>query len=214
MTSLKKLKITPTYYSVEDELKYNIPVPPSFQSPKQRAKHHIAIIDAVSKDAEKKGGLEKLSLSVGSEDQKKTLESTAGDLTELSRTHESIAHKGPILSKVAVNGGAILGGLAGMILSYNQMSEWATDVANYMNSASHLWAPITGVVQSGISAFGTVVSTAVGAVAGLSVGGAIQTPYLNHKAPLRGNVKRYKGFLKASKTSEIYDASQDSTEGD
>jgi len=45
-------------------------------------------------------------------------------------------------------GGAIAGGLAGLVLGYDQTAEWATNVAQYMNNASHLWAPVAWINTS------------------------------------------------------------------
>ena len=82
-----------------------------------------------------------------------------------------------------------------MILGYDQATEWSADIANSMNKASHLWAPITSFVQGSVALLGTAVLTAVGFVAGAGAGTGtgyvLSTPYRCLKKEVEKNAVKY-----------------------
>jgi hypothetical protein len=53
----------------------------------------------------------------------------------------------PRIFKGVFSASAIAGGLTGIASTYNQTTEFATQLAEGMNKASHLLAPATALVQ-------------------------------------------------------------------
>ncbi len=202
MSSLKKLGIEMTYNPEEpEELSYAIHINPErLKNPGQAQKYFRKIINRVSIDARKNKGLDNLIVSVNDR-YLQSLHNVAKDLFEKSEKQLKITHSEefgdrPLLFKISVGGGAVVVGLAGLILGYDQVTELATNVADYMNNASHLLAPITGVVQTGISIVGTAATTVMGAIGGAVGGVMLSLPYMIPKYPLgtEDHVKRYKSL--------------------
>lgn len=206
MVSLQKLGIEFSYDPNKPErLHYSISInPDKLRNPKKAREYFTRIIDAVSKNASKKDGLDNLTLSIINNQYLKDLQSTTQELLSIARKHKEIRkeyiareREEPNLPIVLVLGGGIVGGLAGLVLGYEYMTKWATYAAEYMNNASHLWAPITGVIQSGISIFGTAGVTMAGYLGGTLVGGIASFPYIMIQTHLADRVKRYQSLEQA-----------------
>jgi hypothetical protein len=201
MVSLQKLGIECDYNpNKPEELHYLISIEPGrLKNPKRARKHFGEIINAISKDASEKGGLDHLTLLVDKE-YLGNLQSVARELLSTAQEHKSSRtnwDNTPTLPKVLVISGAIGGGLAGLVFSYDQMTEWATNVAEYMNNTSHLWAPIAGLTQAAISVLGTAATTAIGATGGAIGGGIASSPYMAIRAPLASRVESYRSLEQA-----------------
>ena len=96
----------------------------------------------------------------------------------------------------AVDAGAVIGGLVGLVLGYDQSTELATSAATYLNNTSHLLAPVTAFAQLGISVLGTAVATVCGAAVGAFAGFIAPLPYYvcisqdPEKVPTYSNLKQ------------------------
>ena len=211
MTSLKlkKLGIERTYDPTSpEELFYLIDINPErLKNPGQAQKYFKRIINKISIDAKKGKGLENLRVSV---DDKylQSLHNVAKDLLKKSEEHRKVRGGDfgdlPLPHKILAGGGAIALGLAGLVLGYDQTTEWATQAADYMNNTSHLWAPVTGVVQTGISIVGTAGATLLGVIGGAMGGSFLIAPYviLKYSLGTKDYVKRYKSLEAALNRTE------------
>jgi len=200
MTSLQKLGIECIYdLKKPDELHYSISINhDKLRNPGQTRKYFTKIIDAISKDASRKGGLNGLTISVNRE-YLRELHSITKELSYKAHGHKTtrLSDGSLMLPEVFVLGGAITGGAIGIFFGYDLTTGWATDFAEYMNNASHLLAPITGLTQLGISVLGTIGGGFVGAGIGAGVGQFSSRPYVIAKTPLAKKAEAYQSLERA-----------------
>jgi len=187
------------------KLHYDISIDPEkLEDPGKAKKHFTRIINAVSKDASKKGGLDNLTLSV-SQEYHENLLSTAQDLLSKAREQRNAKRdfgNAPMVNKVLLIGGAVVGGIAGLVFGYDQMTTWATNAAEYLNNESHLLAPVAGLTQAGISIIGTAATTALGALGGGFGLTTLAHPYWAAKTPLAKKVREYASLEQALSNAE------------
>lgn len=206
MAPLKKLGVECSYNpNKPEELHYSISIKPdSLKNPEQARKYFGRIINAVAKDASKKGGLDHLTLSINKE-YLGNLQSLTQELLTKAREHKEVSTESEYwstLTKTLIIGGAIAGGLTGLIKSYGPLTELATNTAENMNNVSHLWAPIAGLTQAGISILGTTATTILSTIGGAMAGVIISLPYMNIKFPLADKVKKYQSLEQALSQAE------------
>jgi len=200
MTSLKELGVTRIYeQNIPDRIKYSISVPSELKSPKHAEKYFKRVINAVSRDAAKEGRLDKLSISLDTGRYLGAFQSVAENLVARAEQQKSIRENSmeTNLGKFLLTGGAIAGGLVGFAWGYDQMSGLATDAADYMNNASYLLAPITGLAQAGISLVGTALTTLGGIVIVNIIGGIITEGYVYATTSLAKKASGYRSLEKA-----------------
>jgi len=187
--SLEQLGIERDYVLESNSLHYSISPPlDKLKSPKQKEKILKKVVDAVSRDAEKGGGLDSITVSVN-EKCCRDLLATAQKLLAKSMEHKE--RRADFLPNKFIAGVTVIGGVTGFVLGYNQTSEWATSLAEHMNNASYLWAPITGLAQASISILGTCIATVGGFVGGAIGGFLLASPYILTTTPLANRVGRY-----------------------
>lgn len=198
--SLEQMGISAGYNSDSDTLNYFIQVnSDKLENPAESKRYFTGVIDAVSGDARKKGGLENLSIQI---DDKyiPRLKKINEDLISQSKIQSGIREDPDFYPKPAniiMCTGMALGGIAGFISGYDPCSEFATYVSNNMNNTSHLLAPLTGLAEAGISILGTAAFTFAGMFCGGIIGGGTIFPYIKSKTPLAGKTKEYHSFLNA-----------------
>ncbi len=200
MSSLKKLGIECNYDPIDPEkVHYSISIKQDrLKSPKQSKKYFREIIDAISKDASKKGGLDHLTLSLDEEIYLGNLKSVVKDLSRKEQKNLELFKKlSYSVKKFSVTGGIIGGGLVGLIFGYEPMTEWATNIAKRMNEVSYLLAPATGLIQAGISILGTLATTLFGSAFGGMCGDVISHPYEVLKIQQVRKVENYKRLEQA-----------------
>lgn len=83
----------------------------------------------------------------------------AGEATQRSQRLQSAYEK-------AVFAGAVAGGATGVFFGYPEAAEVSANVASYLNDASLLLSPLTGVAQTTISLLGGAASVLVGGFLG------------------------------------------------
>ncbi|HIJ11574.1 TPA: hypothetical protein HA278_05950, partial [Candidatus Woesearchaeota archaeon] len=201
MAKLQKLGIECTYDPARPkELHYSISInPDTLENPQQARKHFTAILNAIHDDASKKGGLQSLTVTVNDEYQE-PLREVAEILRNTSRYHGKVRSFGAAPSRfprTLIRGGAVVGGLAGLALGYDQMAEWGTNAAEYLNAVSYLWAPVAGLAQAGISVIGSVATTALGVVGGGATGLAASAPFIAAGTTLAKKVDGYTALERA-----------------
>ncbi len=200
MSSLKNLGIECTYDSIDPEgLHYSVSIKQDrLKSPKQSKKYFREIIDAISKDASKKGGLDHLTLSLDEEIYLGNLKSVVKDLSRKEQKNLELFKKlSYSVKKFSVTGGIIGGGLVGLIFGYEPITEWATNIAERMNEISYLLAPATGLIQAGISILGTLATTLFGSAFGGMFGELISNPCDLLRIQQVWRVERYKSLEQA-----------------
>lgn len=207
MKKLRKLGVECRYDPQSPEkLHYSITVKPNkLQNPYQTRKYFRDIINAIADDAKKKDGLENITLSIENDQYLNILQDVSKGLIDEAKNQKIRTEweNAPTLVKAIIGVGAIGGGIVGLLFGYDQMTEWATNTATYMNNTSHLWAPITGTVQLGISVLGTGITTVIGVVVGAIGGAVISLPYLAIKIPLANKVSAYESLEQALSQSQV-----------
>ncbi len=208
MTLLQKLGVECSYDTYgTGELHYSISIDTEqLRYREQAIKYFTKIINAMSGDIfnkDKLGEPYHLTLSVNDK-YIDDLQSITQKLLSTAKSHEQIIEDfnnigidSAFVRYPLIGCGILAGGLVGLVLSYNQMARWATDVAENMNYASHLLAPITGLTQTSITVMGTGTIAAVGAVGGAIGGMILSFPSVAIRTPLAGRVKIYQSLEEA-----------------
>lgn len=196
MNKLNKLGIIAGYDSENDRLNYSISIDyTEFSDPRGKERNYYNIVKAISKDAEKKGGLDNFTITADKKDLPKLRLVTRMLLDEAKKSKKFVDdfnnyNNSSFIEKV-IMGCEIVGGVTGLYLSYPYMADWATNAGNYFNNKSHLLAPISGLTQLGISVMGTIATTIVGAIGGYISGVVVSSPYLIAKGTGSKKIKRY-----------------------
>lgn len=199
MRKLKKLGIECKYDPQQpDTLHYLITInQKKIRNPKEYKKYCTKIINAISNDAIQKESLEHLTISVGNQHLGPLQDITRGLIDEAKkqkRISEADIKDGPLFQKIFIYGGMVIGGFAGFVSGYGPMAKGATYLAKHINNNSYLWAPLTGVVQSGISILGTLATTYIGVLFGAIGCMPFAAIYNGFKTPLSGDVPKYESL--------------------
>ena len=179
---LSRLGITHQYNAEDNKLVYEINVNrDGFQNPKNRLEYFSDVVMAISEDAKRQEGLDKLVINIENKSRLELME-VSKELVSKAEDQHGLMLDAPNTGMVMT--GAILAGLPSLIYSYDFMSSWATKVSTSINDASYLWAPISGILQAGISLVGTATLTIVGGSLGLFGFAFLNMAYRAIKNPL------------------------------
>lgn len=208
MNKLNKLGIIAKYDFENDRLNYFISIDyTKFSDSRRRERNYYDIVKAISKDAEKKGGLNNFTITIDKKDLPKLRSVTRTLLDEAKKCKKFVDdfnnYEEPFFIRKVIMGCGIVGGVTGLCLGYPYMAEWATDAANYFNDKSHLLAPISGLTQLGISVIGTTATTIIGAIGGYISGVVVSLPYLMAKGGGSEKTERYAALEKILLDNDI-----------
>ena len=177
MKKLEKLGVTVEYKSENDRLAYSISVDHSkFSNPRKKDKYFCSVVEVISADANRKGGLENLTVSADPIDILKLKEATKSKLAKARGERKIIDNfnndEGLVFSSALKYGGIVFGGIAGVVLTYPPMAEIGLDAAEYVNNIlpTGFNSLLPRLTQAGISIGSTALGTVVGVVGGGIVG--------------------------------------------
>lgn len=196
MASLKKLGIKFNYDNSKraEVLHYSISIDSGrLTNPKEQKKYFAEIIDSISGHAHKKKGLNNLRISVD-EEYLTPLQIAAQDLAYRANEQRIIRKEfflNPKPYQAMVIGGAVIGGIGGLIFGCEKMPEVAANISE------------STLIQTWISFVGSAITTVSGSVGGTVIGDIISSPYMHAKFPLAGKAKRYKSLEHALKRELI-----------
>jgi len=155
-------------------------------SPRDSAVYLDQVVTAIAEDLRIKGGI----LELGIDDLKyKDRLSAVAEMLEFNGKKQERRCK--LIQRGFEAVPAVTFGAIGFFLGYGNFCDIATNVANHINqSGSHYLAPITGLLQLGISLGGTAVTTGIGAASWFS-GRYTSRPFQRFFAPLGMLVTEY-----------------------
>jgi len=209
MKNLSKLGVTVKYESNNERLVYTISVDRSkFSDPRKKDKYFRKVVDAISADAEKKGRLENLTVVADPRDIPILKETTKSRLVESQNDKNTLynwRHKDNclVLNSALVYGGAVVGGVAGVALTYPIVAEWGLKAAEYVNNnLPNNFGFLPRLAQAGVSIVPTAIGTAVGLIGGMFAG-KISSFFYYFPINEGHKVKRYEALDRILSDEEI-----------